>query len=126
MRNVRFTFNQIRRFTMAKAKAAAAETTNETTTENSAPVEKAPKAPKAVNMKYVFQKDLAEGQKFAPQALLIVKHVQNAGGEGITRKALCEALTADPDFKTKQPVERIVSYYQKDLENAGILSVVKG
>ena len=79
------------------------------------------KVPKVSNVQYQFEKDIAEGMKFAPQAVLIVKHIKNAGIIG--RKALCEALGNDPDFKTKQPVERIVSYYQKDLVNAGILSM---
>jgi hypothetical protein len=107
---------------MAKVKAAAAvvEDGGET---NEAPAAPAEKKERASNVTYKFEKDIGEGQKFAPQAVLIVKHVKAAGT--IARKALCDALGKDPDFKTKQPVERIVSYYQKDLMNAGILSMPK-
>jgi hypothetical protein len=104
---------------MAKAKAAAPEAVEGTETATT-PAE--PKAPRVSNVKYTFQKDLAEGQKFAPQAMLLLKHIQAAGANGINRKALCEALTADEAFKTRQPVERIVSYYQKDLVNAGLIA----
>jgi hypothetical protein len=126
---------------MAKAKVAATET-EQTTGENTAaentgentaaentgentaaPAEKAPKAARGNADKFVFQKDLAEGQKFAPQALLIVKHVK--AHNSITRDQLCGELAKDPEFKTKQPVGRIVSYYQKDLVNAGLFTIEK-
>ena len=113
---------------MAKAKVAATET-EQTAGENTAaeaqaaPAEKAPKAARGNTDKFVFQKGLAEGQKFAPQALLIVKHVK--AHNTITRDQLCEELSKDPEFKTKQPVGRIVSYYQKDLVNAGLFTVEK-
>ena len=122
---------------MAKAKVAATET-EQTAGENTAaetqaapaeeapkaaPAEKAPKSAQCHRDKFVFQKDLAEGQKFAPQALLIVKHVK--AHNTITRDRLCEELSKDPEFKTKQPVGRIVSYYQKDLVNAGLFTIEK-
>lgn len=113
---------------MAKAKVADTET-EQTAGENTAaetqaaPAEKAPKAARGNADKFVFQKDLAEGQKFAPQALLIVKHVK--AHNTITRDQLCEELSKDPEFKTKQPVGRIVSYYQKDLVNAGLFTIEK-
>jgi hypothetical protein len=106
---------------MAKNQAAAAEG-QETT---AATETKAPKAPRNQAIKYVFQKERTEGQKFAPQAILILEHIQNAGADGITRGDLKTKLDADDRFKTKQPAERIVSYYQKDLENAGLISVSK-
>lgn len=113
---------------MAKAKVAATENeqvTGENTAGEAAPAEKATKekAARGGTDKFVFQKDLAEGQKFAPQALLIVKHVK--AHNTITRDQLCEELAKDPDFKTKQPVGRIVSYYQKDMVNAGLFSIEK-
>ena len=114
---------------MAKAKVAATENeqvTGENTAGEAAPAEKPAKAPKVARGntdKFVFQKDLAEGQKFAPQALLIVKHIK--AHNMITRDQLCEELSKDPEFKTKQPVGRIVSYYQKDLVNAGLFTIEK-
>lgn len=116
---------------MAKAKVAATENTagentageNTVAESKAAPAEKAPKAARGNSDKFVFQRDLAEGQKFAPQALLIVKHVK--AHNSITRDQLCEELSKDPEFKTKQPVGRIVSYYQKDLVNAGLFTIEK-
>lgn len=113
---------------MAKAKVAVTETKqtadeNTTAETQAASAEKAPKAARGNTDKFVFQKDLAEGQKFAPQALLIVKHVK--AHNTITRDQLCEELAKDPEFKTKQPVGRIVSYYQKDLASAGLFTIEK-
>jgi hypothetical protein len=105
---------------MAKAKTAATENTAPETAGEAAP--KAPKAPRVSNITYTFVKEPAEGQKFAPQAMLIIKHVQNAGANGISKGDLGKALLADEAFKTKQPVERIIGYYQKDLVNAGVLA----
>lgn len=107
---------------MAKAKTAAAESTNTGTEGTAAPAAPKEKTPRVSNIKYTFVKEPAEGQKFAPQAMLIIKHVQNAGANGISKGDLGKALLADEAFKTKQPVERIIGYYQKDLVNAGILS----
>lgn len=69
--------------------------------------------------RFVFAKD-HEG-KLAPQAQLIMKHVKAAGDEGITREDLCKALTSDAEFTTRQPVERIVGYYQRPLVENGFL-----
>lgn len=69
--------------------------------------------------KFVFAKD-PDG-KLAPQAKLILKHVKEAGDEGISREDLCKALTADSEFVTRQPVERIVGYYQRPLVENGYL-----
>jgi len=108
---------------MAKAKVAATETKQTAGENTAAPAEKQAKVARGNNDKFVFQKDLAEGQKFAPQALLILKHIKAANT--ITRDQLCEELAKDPEFKTKQPVGRIVSYYQKDLVNAGLFTIEK-
>lgn len=112
---------------MAKVKSAAPAATegNEgpATTEGAAQAaEKKPAAPRNSNIRYTFVKDPAEGQKFAPQAVLIIKHVQAAGADGISKSDLIKALGADEAFKTRQPIERIIGYYQKDLVNAGVLS----
>ena len=107
------------------AKVKSAETTVEQIEGAPTPAvktEKAPKAPRVSNIHYTFVKEPAEGQKFAPQANLIVKHIQNAGAAGISKTDLCKALDGDEAFKTKQPTERIVGYYQKDLVNAGVIS----
>jgi hypothetical protein len=110
---------------MAKVKSAAPAGTEGTNAnpEGAAPAaEKKPAAPRNSNIRYTFVKDPAEGQKFAPQAVLIVKHIQNAGADGIAKADLIKALAADEAFKTRQPIERIIGYYQKDLVNAGVIS----
>lgn len=109
---------------MAKVKSAAPAATEGNATEGGAPAaaEKKPATPRNSNIKYTFVKDPAEGQKFAPQAVLIIKHVQSAGADGISKSDLVKALAADEAFKTRQPIERIIGYYQKDLVNAGVLA----
>lgn len=106
---------------MAKAKteggteAAGASGGADTT----AKAEKKERAP--VNKVYEFVKDPGEGQKLAPQAKLIVAEIKKAGK--INRADLVKALGANGEFKTRQPIERIVTYYQKDLEAAGLIKL---
>lgn len=88
-----------------------------------AKAEKAAAKERNSNVNYVYQKDPAEGQKFAPQCRIILDTIKEAGT--INRKELCKVLAANEKFTTKQPVERIVSYYQKDLTNAGLVSLEK-
>jgi hypothetical protein len=71
--------------------------------------------------KFKFANDPAAGTRIAPQAALIVKHVKAAGGDGVDKATLVSLLSADPDFKTRQPVERIIGYYQRPLIDAGVL-----
>lgn len=95
----------------AGGEAAAQGATTETAKEKK---ERGP-----VNKTYEFVSDPKPDLKLAPQAKLIVEEVKKAGK--ITRMDLCKALGANPGFKTRQPIERIVTYYQKDLEKAGVL-----
>lgn len=116
---------------MAKVKTAAPAVENNNKAQSTPTTEAAPatlkeKKVRVSNIRYTFVKDPLEGQKFAPQAVLIIKHVQNAGADGISKDDLVKALAADENFKTRQPVERIIGYYQKDLVNAGILSQSSG
>jgi hypothetical protein len=59
-------------------------------------------------------------KRVAPQLQVIADTIAAAGEAGVTRKALIEALTSGNPLKTRQPVGRIVSYYQKDLVNFGL------
>lgn len=92
---------------------------------------KAPKAPKEKKPKvktvrvYTFAKEPAEGVKVAPQLALIIKHVKAAGEQGIEVPKLVAALDADDAFQTRQPVERILSYYQNTLTINGIITIEK-
>lgn len=63
-------------------------------------------------------------KRLAPQLVVIAEEIAQAGESGITRKDLIAALETSGALKTKQPVGRIVSYYQKDLERYQIATKV--
>jgi hypothetical protein len=59
--------------------------------------------------------------KLAPQAQCILNGVEAAGKDGITRENLVKALTGV--LVTRQPVGRIISYYQKTLVASGAVTM---
>lgn len=61
-------------------------------------------------------------QKFAPQAQEIVNILEVAGEAGLTRAELVKKM--EGVVKTRQPLGRILSYYQKDLVNSGAVAIV--
>lgn len=65
--------------------------------------------------------------KLAPQAQVIGNAITAAGAKGISRKDLNAAMGdgVSGALKTKQPVGRIVTYYQKTLQDAGICTITK-
>ena len=64
---------------------------------------------------------LEPGKRIAPQAQCILNAIEAGDtGKGITRADLEKALTGV--LVTRQPVGRIVSYYQKDLQSAGLIT----
>ena len=65
----------------------------------------------------------ANKPKVAPQLQCIANTIEAAGLDGITRADLVKALTGV--IVTRQPVGRIVSYYQKDLQVFGLATLVK-
>lgn len=68
--------------------------------------------------KFHYLGKVVEGsKKLAPQAQVIVNAIQAAGKAGISRKDLIANL--DGVLTTKQPIGRIVSYYQKSLVDTG-------
>lgn len=69
-------------------------------------------------------KEVRETIKLAPQAMVIVNTIEAAGPKGISRKELCEKLPA-AGLVTRQPVGRIVSYYQKPILEAGCVTLTK-
>jgi len=87
---------------------------------------KAEKEARAKNDKFVRVMDQGKGKvptvKLPPQAALIANTLEAAGEGGLTRAALIEALT--PTLVTRQPVGRIVSYYQKLLVSSGVAEIV--
>ena len=116
------------------AKATKATNTPPSTAPANTGAPSAPTAPKQeVNDLFirVFQKD-AEGKvitkdgkpvavapttKLAPQAMVILNGIEAAGEKGIRRKDLISNITGI--LVTRQPVGRIVSYYQKELVASG-------
>ena len=78
-------------------------------------------------MKVTLQvaRKLNEGEKLTPQARQMVDLIVGAGEGGIEKGELVKQLT--PIVKTRQPVERIVAFYQQTLgeKGTGLLKVVK-
>lgn len=119
------------------AKKQSAKTPVGTTTKDETPTPKESEAkPKADRKnasdsdKFYFVNRPTEGEgdeqkpvKIAPQAAGIVSTVEAAGKDGITRKELVELL--DTVIETRQPVSRILTYYQKMLVEKGFLRVDK-
>jgi len=61
--------------------------------------------------------------KLAPQAQAIVDIIKNAE-EPLTRKELVEAMGSK--VTTRQPMGRILTYYQKQLVQVGAIEIVAG
>lgn len=118
---------------MAKAKAvvhqspvegeeqAVAEPVTEAT-EKDAPPRKAPRQAFRVDHFVFVQKN--EG-KLAAQAAIILSHIEAAGEKGISKNDLVDALSKDEKFVTRQPVERVLTYYQRPLIEAGLVVSTK-
>lgn len=64
---------------------------------------------------------LEAGKRIAPQANVIVQAIEAAGE--ITRENLEKACTGV--LVTRQPIGRIISYYQKDLQALGLITVTR-
>jgi hypothetical protein len=62
-------------------------------------------------------------KKLAPQAQCIVNIIEAAGKKGLTRKELGQEMKGV--VLTKQPVGRILSYYQKMLVDRGYVEIEK-
>lgn len=81
---------------------------------------KAP-APKVTKVdRFFFVKGVAEGEKLAPQARVIV-NVLSEHKDGVSRAELVTALTGK--LNTRQPEGRILTYYQKTLVERGYVRI---
>lgn len=69
---------------------------------------------------FTFKAELTKG---APQARGIVNILKAAGKKGLTREELVAKMNGV--ITTRQPLGRILSYYQKDLEVAGAITIVR-
>ena len=63
-------------------------------------------------------------KRIAPQLQAIANVLEAIGESGCTRKELVELLSKPGVLTTRQPVGRILSYYQKDLVNFGLATRV--
>lgn len=78
----------------------------------------------AQNDKFVWLGKVVEGaKKLAPQAQNIVNLIQAAGKSGITRVDLVAKMNGV--VQTRQPLGRILSYYQKEIQEKGYVTVEK-
>lgn len=63
-------------------------------------------------------------KKLAPQAMVIINTIRAAGPTGITRSQLNTNLKGV--LVTRQPESRIVTYYQKTIQESGAVRLDKG
>lgn len=77
----------------------------------------------ATKIQFSFVKDPDEKAKLAPQARVIIATLKEL--KTANRDHLVKVLTEQGQLKTRQPVERIVTYYQKSLETQGFLKMEK-
>ena len=122
---------------MAKAKVAvqndfADDTQGEVTQEVTNPGAEAEgkgKAPKATRAQrsendiFKYVRDPEPDAKFPPQMRIILEHIKDS--QQISRSDLSKALEADEKFVTRQPVARIVTFYQNRMVENGIVSIEK-
>jgi len=78
---------------------------------------------------YIFKRDLAEKEKLAPQAQVVLGHIKNAGSAGIERVQLMEHLTQEfKDGALKDSCQtpgKILGFYQGRMAESGLIDVVK-
>lgn len=78
----------------------------------------------AANDRFHYKGQVVEGsKKLAPQAQNIVNLVQAAGDAGITRAELLKSMVGV--VTTRQPMGRILGYYQKEIQDKGYVTFVK-
>jgi hypothetical protein len=68
-------------------------------------------------------KGVAPTKKLPPQAETIVNLIETAGADGITRKDLVDKMKGT--VVTRQPEGRILTYYQKLIQEMGSVKLVK-
>jgi len=104
--------------TTKKAPAAAAAAASTTAPAPGVAAPAAPAAPKTIDT-FAFVKPVAEGEKLAPQARVIVNVLADL--KTATREDLAKAL--EGKLQTRQPIGRIVTYYQKSLVERGYITI---
>lgn len=105
----------------AAAEQAAAAVPPAANAGAAAPAAAAPK-PAAKPDIFTFVKQVGKDEKLAPQARVIVNTVESAG-KPLDREELVKAL--DGKLQTRQPIGRIVTYYQKLLVERGYITITE-
>jgi hypothetical protein len=97
----------------AEAPEAGAEATTKT---------KTPKGPKTRKVHhYVSLREAGADDKLPKQAQVLSETLAAAGKKGFTKDEFVAAL--EGKLETRQPIERIIAYYQKKLETMGLVKV---
>jgi hypothetical protein len=105
-----------------KATKSAPATPAETTpTQAAVPAEERGKNDHFARVFDAAGKAVAPNGKIPPQAQVILNTLEAAGKDGISRQDLVKSLTGV--LVTRQPVGRIVSYYQKLIQSVGAAKV---
>lgn len=81
-------------------------------------------AKEARRAKDVFKYQGEAENKLPPQAQGIVNILKEAGKKGLSRAEIVEAMTGV--IETRQPVGRILTYYQKRLVEEGCITIDQG
>lgn len=66
---------------------------------------------------------LSDDIKLPPQERIIVELIQGSGKDGISRADLLKLM--EGKVTTRQPLERILGYYQNDMVNRELVTVEK-
>lgn len=77
-----------------------------------------------MSITYKFKNDIGN-KKLPPQLVTIINFIKEAGTTGIDRDALIAKLTEDNKLNTRQPVERVLSYYHTRMEELDAVTIVK-
>lgn len=103
------------------AAAAASATPPAASAPGTAAAAPAPKPVKKPDV-FTFVKQVDKDGKLAPQARVIVNTMETL--KTANRDELVKAL--DGKLQTRQPIGRIVTYYQKTLVEAGYITITEG
>ena len=73
---------------------------------------------------YKFKNDVGS-KKLPPQLVTIINLIKEAGDEGLDREALVAKLSDGNKLNTRQPVDRVLSYYHTRMEELDAVTITK-
>lgn len=77
-----------------------------------------------MSITYKAKTDVGD-KRLPPQLTTIIKLIKEAGEAGIERDALIAQLTEGNKLNTRQPVDRVLSYYHTRMEELDAVSISK-